>query len=171
MDMIRSWDSIFRSPVKAKWKDIPGYEKLYKVSDQGEVKSMRNKCLVAVLRGQYVNLSKNGKMEKVKICYAVARAFIRNEAMRPYVIHINGDKSDNRACNLAWSEKPEEVIRGRMCGKDSRSVICYSEEGELIGKFSSMSEGARKMGVSRQGIMRVCSGKGKRCGGYIWRYE
>jgi len=27
------------------------------------------------------------------------------------------------------------------------------------------------MGIAKQGIMRVCNGKGKRCGGYIWRYE
>ena len=164
-------DSIFRSPVKPKWRDIPGYEGLYKVSDQGEVKSLRSGCLVSVIRGQYVNLSKGGRMEKVKMCYLVARAFVRNEAMRPYVVHRNGDRTDHRAENLEWSEKPEDIVRGRRAGRGRRSVVCYSESGELVGRWSSIDEGARVMGVARQGIMRVCNGKGRRCGGYIWRYE
>lgn len=164
-------DSVFRSPAKPKWSDVPGYEGLYKVSDQGEVKSLRSGCVVAVIRGQYVNLSREGKMEKVKVAYVVARAFVRNEAMRPYVVHRNGDRTDHRASNLEWSENPEDIVRGRSAGRGRRSVVCYSESGELVGRWSSIDEGARAMGVARQGIMRVCNGKGKRCGGYIWRYE
>ena len=165
------YDSVFRSPVKAKWKDVPGYEGLYKVSDQGEVKSLRNGCAVAVIRGQYVNLSKGGRMEKVKVAYVVAREFVRNPEMRPYVVHVNGDRRDHRAGNLVWSEQPEDRVKGRTAGKDSRAVVCYSEEGELVGKWRSLTEAAEAVGVARQGIMRVCNGKGKRCGGYIWRYE
>ena len=164
-------DTIFRSPAKAKWCDVPGYEGLYKVSDQGEVKSLRNGCLVAVIRGQYVNLSKGGRMEKLKVSYVVARVFVANPEMRPYVVHRNGDRTDHRAENLVWSEKPEDWVKGRSAGRDSRAVVCYSESGELVGRWSSIDEGARVMGVARQGIMRVCNGKGKRCGGYIWRYE
>lgn len=164
-------DAIFRSPAKPKWSDVPGYEGLYKVSDQGEVKSLRSGCVVSVIRGQYVNLSREGKMEKVKVAYVVARAFVRNEAMRPYVVHRNGDRTDHRAENLEWSEKPEDIVRGRRAGRGRRAVVCYSESGDMVGRWSSIDEGARVMGVSRQGIMRVCNGKGKRCGGYIWRYE
>lgn len=164
-------DAIFRSPVKAKWRDVPGYEGLYKVSDQGEVKSLRSGCLVAVIRGQYVNLSKGGRMEKLKVSYVVARVFVANPEMRPYVIHVNGDRRDHRAENLIWSEKPDEIVRGRRAGRSRRAVVCYSESGELVGRWGSLTEAAEAVGVARQGIMRVCSGKGRRCGGYIWRYE
>ena len=149
-------DSVFRSPAKPKWSDVPGYEGLYKVSDQGEVKSLRSGCLVSVIRGQYVNLSREGKMEKVKVAY---------------VVHEHGDRTDHRAENLAWSEKPEDIVRGRRAGRGRRSVVCYSENGELVGKYESVGSAASAMGVARQGIMRVCNGKGKRCGCYIWRYE
>ena len=162
---------MFRSPAKPKWSDVPGYEGLYKVSDQGEVKSLRSGCMVAVIRGQYVNLSREGKMEKVKMCYLVARAFVRNEEMRPYVVHVNGDRRDHRAENLVWSEKPDEIVRGRRAGRSRRAVVCYSESGELVGRWGSLTEAAEAVGVARQGIMRVCNGKGRRCGGYIWRYE
>lgn len=164
-------DSIFRSPVKERWSDVPGYEGLYKVSDQGNVKSVRGRFALSVIRGQYVNLSKEGRMEKVKVAYVVARAFVRNEAMRPYVVHRNGDRTDHRASNLEWSEKPEDIVRGRRAGRGRRAVLCYSESGELVGKYESVGSAAVAMGVARQGIMRVCNGKGRRCGGYIWRYE
>ena len=165
------YDSIFRSPAKAKWRDVPGYEGLYKMSDQGEVKSLRSGCLVAVIRGQYVNLSKGGRMEKLKVSYMVARVFVANPEMRPFVLHVNGNRMDNRAENLVWSEKPDEIVRGRRAGRSRRAVVCYSESGELVGRWGSLTEAAEAVGVARQGIMRVCNGKGRRCGGYIWRYE
>jgi hypothetical protein len=91
--------------------------------------------------------------------------------MRPFVLHVNGNRMDNRAENLVWSEKPDEIVRGRRAGRSRRAVVCYSESGELVGRWGSLTEAAEAVGVARQGIMRVCNGKGKRCGGYIWRYE
>ena len=124
-----------------------------------------------LVRGKWVNLSERGKVERYKIAYVVARVFLPNPEMRPYVIHVNGDRTDHRASNLAWSEKSEEDERGRRIQKGSRKVLCYSEAGELLGKYESVGSAALAMGVAKQGIMRVCNGKGKRCGGYIWRYE
>lgn len=164
-------DSIFRTEVRRIWKWIPGYEKLYKVSNLGEVYSQRGACELELVRGRYVNLSNAGRVERYKIAYVVARVFLPNPEMRPYVIHVNGDRTDNRVSNLAWSEESEEDARGRRVQKFSRKVICYTECGELVGKFASVGEAAEKMGIAKQGIMRVCNGKGRRCGGYIWRYE
>lgn len=166
-----TFDSIFRTEVKRIWKWIPGYEKLYKVSNLGEVYSQRGACELELVRGRYVNLSNAGRVERYKVAYVVARVFVKNPELRPYVIHLNGDRTDHRASNLAWSEKSEEDERGRRKQKGTRSVLCYSEDGELLGKYESVGSAASAMGVARQGIMRVCNGKGKRCGGYIWRYE
>lgn len=165
------FDSIFRTGEKTRWKDIPGYEGRYRVSNKGDVWSVKGRFALGVIRGRYVNLSRSGEMERVKIAYLVARAFVNNSEKRPYVIHLNGDRSDHRASNLAWSEKSEEDGRGRRSQSGSRKVVCYSEDGGFVGKFSSLGEAADAMRVSKQGIVRVCNGKGKRCGGYIWRYE
>lgn len=165
------FDSIFRTEVKRIWKWIPGYEKLYKVSNLGEVYSQRGACELELVRGKWVNLSNAGRVERCKVAYLVARAFVKNPEFRPYVIHLNGDRTDHRASNLAWSEESEEDARGRRRQRGSRKVLCYSEDGELLGKYESVGSAASAMGVARQGIMRVCDGKGKRCGGYIWRYE
>lgn len=169
-DMER-FDSIFRTQEKRKWEPVPGYEGLYRVSNLGEVYSVHGGYCLEVVRDRYVNLSKHGRIERLKIAYMVARTFVKNPEMRPYVVHMNGDRKDHRASNLAWSEQSEEDARGRRVQKNSRKVICYTEEGELVGKYMSAGEAAEKMGVSKQGVLRVCNGKGKRCGGYIWRYE
>ena len=165
------FDSIFRTQEKRVWKWIPGHEFFYKVSNLGEVYSVNSKCQLELVRGKWVNLSNAGRVERYKVAYLVARAFVKNPELRPYVIHLNGDRTDHRASNLAWSEQSEEDARGRRAQKNSRKVICYTEEGELVGKYMSAGEAAEKMGVSKQGVLRVCSGRGKRCGGYIWRYE
>lgn len=165
------YDSIFRVQEKRRWKDVPGYEGLYRVSNLGEVLSVHGGFCLEVVRGTHVNLCKGGKVERVKVAYLVARAFVKNPEMRPYVIHVNGDRKDHRASNLEWSEESEEDTRGRRRQKNARCVLCYSEAGEFVGKFASLGEAAEKMGVSKQGVLRVCSGRGKRCGGYIWRYE
>ena len=168
---MKGFDSIFRTEVKREWKWIPGHELFYKVSNLGEVYSTYSKCQLEPVRGKWVNLCGYGRVERYKIAYLVARAFVPNPELRPYVIHLNGDRTDHRASNLAWSEESEEDARGRRVQKFSRKVLCYSEDGELLGKYESVGSAASAMGVARQGIMRVCNGKGKRCGGYIWRYE
>ena len=168
---MREFDSIFRTEVKREWNWIPGYEKIYKVSNLGEVFSVHSNGQLEPIKGRWVNLSGHGRVERYKIAYLVARAFVPNPEMRPYVVHVNGDRTDNRASNLVWSERSEEDARGRRVQKNTRTVLCYSQDGEFIGKFESVGLAAEKMGLAKQGIMRVCNGKGKRCGGYIWRYE
>lgn len=168
---MKGFDSIFRTEEKRKWEQVPGYEGLYRVSNLGEVYSVRGGCFLEIVRDRYVNLSKHGRVERFKVAYMVARMFVPNPEMRPCVIHLNGDRTDNRASNLAWSEVSEEDERGRRKQKGTRSVLCYNEDGALIAKYVSVGEASENTGLAKQGIMRVCNGKGRRCGGYIWRYE
>lgn len=105
------------------WKDIPGYEGLYQVSNLGRVKSlprtarcMRNgkeaqravpgKILAAQLNYNgdhlYVTLSKEGKVRNCYVHTLVLTAFVGPRPDDMECLHGDGDPTNNRVENLRW---------------------------------------------------------------------
>jgi hypothetical protein len=90
------------------WKDIPGYDGVYKVSNLGRAKSLKfNKEKILKLnsdgRGYCVAcLCKDGKTKTFLAHQLVAMAFLNHQpnGMKLVIDHINNDKSDNRVDNL-----------------------------------------------------------------------
>ena len=87
------------------WKDIPGYEGLYQVSNMGRVKSFHKiKNLAERIRkpqnvGQgyhQVILHKEGEEKSHYIHALVLGTFIGNHSKGIECNHLNGDKKDNR---------------------------------------------------------------------------
>jgi len=101
------------------WKDIPGYEGIYQVSDLGRVKSVDREVM---MKGKYPYI-KNGKIRKqfryagyfslklhngskfeaFKVHRLVAMAFLNHVSDGTHklvVNHIDFNKSNNRADNL-----------------------------------------------------------------------
>jgi NUMOD4 motif/HNH endonuclease len=116
------------------WKDVPGYEGLYSVSDDGKIKSHARTAiivnrwgatvhrpveekLVALSRDKYgylkAKLSKGGVVKFRTVHRIVAEAFISNPNVKPEVNHINGVKSDNRVSNLEWATAQENQQHSR----------------------------------------------------------
>ena len=94
--------------MKEIFKDIPGYEGTYQVSNLGNVKSF--KCLKQKLlkpsindAGYFrVNLTKNKKINTIKIHKLVAITFLNHNSCGHKLVidHINNIKTDNRLLNL-----------------------------------------------------------------------
>jgi len=95
------------------WKEIKGYENIYKVSDEGNVFSIkRNKNLQAGTQVNgylFVNLSKNGKVKTHRVHRLVAEAFIVNPLSKSDVNHIDSDRKNNMLSNLEWVSRSENL--------------------------------------------------------------
>lgn len=94
------------------WKDIKGYEDLYKICIDGRIKNKKNQYKTPTIgkRGYYViNLWKNNKQTQYYIHQLVAIHFIPNPNNRTEVDHINAIKTDNRIENLRWVTHQENM--------------------------------------------------------------
>lgn len=122
------------------WKDIKGYEGLYKISNYGNVCSVDRKTNTRLKNQEYVikkgkpitphlskgyysiSLSKGNKTITQKIHRLVAQAFIPNPLNKPQINHINGIKTDNRAENLEWCNCKENIQHAFKTGLKPNNV-------------------------------------------------
>lgn len=157
---------------KEEWRDIPGYEGLYQVSNLGNVRSMsrvqRNKKLGTTYfrqqRGRQRILRKNKRLGYIyvdlwnisgrthRVHRLVAKAFLTPDKSRPDVNHKNGDKTDNRLENLEWCTKSENAqhaietgLRKNQYGQESN--LAKLKEHEVLNIISDYESG---MGTQKQ---------------------
>jgi hypothetical protein len=101
--------------VTENWKPIPGWGDLYEVSDLGRIRSVRRKgskggvLKTPITTSGYpeVNLCRDGKVTHFQAHYLVVLAFHGERPSGMECRHLNGDRSDNRAANLAWGTSSE----------------------------------------------------------------
>ncbi len=106
------------------WKDVPGYSGLYQASSAGRVRSMARattsgKVLTPVLnRNGYlrvsISISRRSKYDYVH--RLIALTFIGNRPDKYDVNHKNGIKTDNRAENLEYMTRAENMKHAREHG-------------------------------------------------------
>lgn len=170
------------------WKDIRGYEGLYQVSNYGRVRSLGTNgkkprimtqeiSIWGYCRIRLINREHIGKHFAVH--RLVADAFIGN--CEGYEVnHVDEIKTNNKVENLQIVSSKDNCNYGtrnkRIAEKNKlqsylwdKPVIQCDLDGNELKEYSSRSEAKRITGVDDVNISRVCRGKRKTAGGYIWK--
>ena len=108
-----------------KWRDIPGYEGFYQVSDLGNIRSIRfNKIRNMKSWDSHgyraVELCMNNNRYTVGIHRLVALTFIPNPENKSEVNHKDRNKSNNNVENLEWVTQSENVAHAYRHGVEPR---------------------------------------------------
>ena len=96
------------------WKDVVGYEGLYKISSNGEIYSLisgkERKLKISKSNGYVlVDLYKDGIGKWYRVHRLVAEAFIPNPNNLPIVMHLDNNKQNNHYTNLKWGTISENT--------------------------------------------------------------
>lgn len=102
------------------FKDIPGYEGIYKISNYGRVASERSFKILKPIRSKrfgysFVSLCCSGKIKIHKIHRLVLMTF--RGASKLHVNHIDFDRSNNCLSNLEYTTAKENTRHAIKAGR------------------------------------------------------
>lgn len=189
----------FRRVMQNKiWKDIFGYEGLYRISNYGDVFSLKsNKTLKpeTLERGYLrIGLNKEGKRKRFLIHRLVMCAFVEYKDYPEYEVnHKDMNTQNNFIENLEWttnkensdhkhSNKPElkQLFKKTMSkiGKkychlgteaSKKKVERYTKDGDYVDCRDSARE-YDELGFNYKNISQVCNGEKKTHRSFVFKF-
>lgn len=156
------------------WRDIPGYEGYYQVSDHGQVRSLDRRCAHMFLKGKmlkpchstrtlkypHVVLSKTGESRRTLCLHKlVALTFIGPRPEGEEVRHLDGDKHNPVLSNLEYGTKAKNHQDRASLGESRFSVRDIKQIRLLHRTGCTYTYIGKLFGVSYQSISNICRRK------------
>jgi len=173
--------------MKEIWKNIQGFEGLYKVSNKGQVLSVRKGILLKQSIGTdgYYKVSLcDGKTHYKRVNRLVAEAFIPKVEGKNIVNHIDLNKLNNNVDNLEWSTIKENTIHAynnnikyhnfakyklwKMSPKRNKKIAVFYK-GEYIKTYNSKKDVAQDLNISEKTIYNRLNNKFSSVSGYDFK--
>ena len=155
------------------WKPVVGYEKIYEVSNLGNIRRVLPNNKYRYRKNHYGNrkyyeviLSKDNKIKLCLVHRLVAAAFIPNPDGLPQVNHKDGNRLNNKVENLEWCSAKENQLHSRRVLLNAvRPVYCV-EKNKI---YPSMALAAEETGADISHIWKTVKGIREKAGGYHWQ--
>lgn len=119
------------------WLPIKGWERLYEVSNKGEIRSLRHakkKILSIRIHKRYayrsasVLLHQNNKGKETQVSRCVAIAFIPNPENKAEVNHIDNNPLNNKVGNLEWMSHQQNMAYAHKQGRIHNGKPSYYKD-------------------------------------------
>jgi hypothetical protein len=169
------------------WKDVPGYEGFFNISNLGRIETVSRKVKnnnykgvriskkrilqPFLMKNNYyaIKLCVNGVNKKFYLHRLIAQAFIPNPKNKREINHIDGNKQNNNILNLEWVDRKENITHALMTGLLKTGEQCpwhkLTEKqvkkirSEYIPFINGYKNLGKKYGVSWQTIVSIIKNK------------
>lgn len=163
------------------WRNIPGFEDFYSISNLGRVKSLARvvkrdrsnglyQCKERILKPSFadgypnVTLSREGSTRSFKVHVLVMLTFVGPRPAGMDIAHGDGNSRNPRLDNLRYATRAENIqdavkhgtwINGEKNGQSKISDIERSEIKRLVTSGMKQKEVATKFGISQPRVSHI----------------